>query len=306
MKFKIGTRGSKLALWQANFIKKLIEDDFPEIDVVLVIIKTEGDKKLDIPLSEIGGKGLFIKELEEALLRMEVDLAVHSLKDMTTQIPERLKLAAVTEREDPRDCLITCSGMKLEELRKGAVIGTSSLRRRAQVLNLRPDLVIKLLRGNLDTRLKKLQKGEYEGIIAAVAGVKRLNLEDKISQYFPTESFIPAVGQGALGIETRADDKKTIGIVEKFDDEITNTCIIAERSFLKKLEGSCKAPIAAHAVIKGAEIEIRGLVASLDGKTLIQESITGKKNDADEIGFHLGELLIEKGAGLILEKILGE
>jgi len=305
MKKKIGSRGSKLALWQANYVKDRLHEIFPDLEIEIIIIKTEGDKRLDAPLSEIGGKGLFIKEIEDSLIKKEIDIAVHSLKDMTTQIPDGLTLAAVTKREDPRDCLITANGCKLEELPHKSCIGTSSLRRRAQILNLRPDLVIKPLRGNLDTRLKKLFSGEYDGIITAFAGLKRLEKEDQISQRLPLDHFIPAVGQGALGIETRADDAETLNLVEKLNDEKTSYCASAERSFLKKMEGSCKAPIAANAVIEKPTLQIRGMVASLDGKNIISHSLSGKIENAEEIGYKLGEELLNKGADRILAQILG-
>jgi len=302
---KIGTRGSNLALWQAKHVKQKLEESNPDIQIELVIIKTEGDKKLDIPLSEIGGKGLFIKELEDFLLRKEIDIAVHSLKDMTTIIPAGLCLAAVTCREDPRDCLITHDSSKLNDLKSGTIIGTSSLRRKSLLLNNRPDLAVKLLRGNMDTRLRKLEEGEYGGIIAAAAGIKRLGKVEKITEYLPLEDFIPAVGQGALGIEVRAGDEETIQIIRLLNDVNTEDCVTAERAFLERLEGSCKAPIAAHGIISGSELKISGMVGSLDGKRIIRDSIKGDRKEAERLGWELGENLFKMGADKILKEILG-
>jgi hydroxymethylbilane synthase len=303
--YKIGTRGSMLALWQAEHVKASLEKLNPDISFELEIIKTSGDRFTDVHLSQIGGKGLFIKELEDALFGKKIDLAVHSLKDMTTIIPEGLSLSCTLKREDVRDCLITSNKKSIYEMEPGTIIGTSSLRRQAQILNLRPDLEIKMLRGNLDTRIKKLESGEFGAIILAACGLKRLGYLSKVDHYLDPEIFIPAVGQGVIAIESRSDDESMLSILKKLDDKETHECITAERAFLRKLEGSCKAPIAAHAIIKSSQILLVGMVASLDGKKLIKDEILGKIEDAEDIGYNLGELLLAKGADKILKEIIG-
>lgn len=302
----IGTRGSQLALWQANWVKSEIEKNFPGTSVSLEIIKTKGDKILDVPLAKVGGKGLFVKEIEDALLEKRVDLAVHSMKDMPAEIPEGLCIAAIPERENPLDVLISRNGLKIDELPEGAKIGTSSLRRMSQIAAIRPDLQILSLRGNLDTRIKKLEAGEFDAIILAAAGVRRLGLSEKISQYIDPQIMLPASGQGALCIETRENDPKTAEIVRSLNHETTASAVIAERAFLHRLEGGCQVPIAAHAKVNGDSIEMEGLVSDVKGTIIFKSALTGKTDEAAEIGRKLAEILLEKGAKKILDEIYSE
>ncbi|MFZ3072060.1 MAG: hydroxymethylbilane synthase [Thermodesulfobacteriota bacterium] len=299
---KIGTRASMLALWQANWVKSEIEKRHG-LTVELVKIKTTGDKITDVPLAKVGGKGLFVKEIEEALLSREVDLAVHSMKDVPTVFPEGLFLKAITKREDPRDALISRHGKKLLELPKGANIGTSSLRRQSQLLKARPDLNIGQLRGNLDTRLKKLEQGVYDAIILAGAGLNRLGLAEKITELIEPDVMLPAIGQGALGIETRTDDAYVNGLVEFFDHHDTSVAVRAERAMLKRLDGGCQVPIAAYGIVKGDELRLTGLVASVDGLRIIKDVISGKATDAETLGVTLGERLLKAGAKEILDEL---
>ena len=239
---KIGTRGSKLALWQANWVKSVLEEKFPQHTVELIIIKTQGDKILDVPLAKVGGKGLFVKEIEHALLTRNIDIAVHSMKDMPAEIPDGLCIGAVPERENPSDVFISQSGLGFKELDSGSIIGTSSLRRGAQLRHVRPDIVIQPLRGNLDTRFKKLESENLDAIVLAAAGVKRLNLEHKIIEYLDPNIILPAIGQGALCIEIRNDDAKVGPLVESMDHEPTRTVVKGERAFLNRLEGDARFP----------------------------------------------------------------
>jgi len=303
-KLVIGTRGSKLALWQANWVKGELEKRYPGLEVTLLRIKTLGDKITDVPLSQVGGKGLFVKEIEEALLDGRADLAVHSMKDVPTEFPEGLHLAAIAKREDPRDALIS-PGILLKDLKEGAKVGTSSLRRQAQLLNIRPDLEIAQLRGNLDTRLRKLDEGQYDAIILASAGVRRLGWEDRITEMLSPEISLPAIGQGAIGIETRADDGETNGLIAFFDHRETSLAVRAERGLLKRLEGGCQVPIAAYGTIgrDGEEITLTGLVASIDGKTIIKDSMTGSVGDPEGLGVALAESLLGQGAWDILKDL---
>ncbi|MBI5664229.1 MAG: hydroxymethylbilane synthase [Nitrospirae bacterium] len=304
-KIVIATRGSKLALWQAEWIKSLLleMDDF---DIELNKIKTTGDKILDVPLAQVGGKGLFVKEIEEAMLRGEADLAVHSMKDVPTDLPDGLHLSAITKREDPRDAFIARKGIKsFNDLPQGANIGTSSLRRICQLLNLRRDLKITQLRGNVDTRLRKVAEGEFDAVILATAGVKRLGFADRITEILPVEVSLPAIGQGAVGIECRVDDAFINGLLKKLNHEETSVCVRAERAFLKKLEGGCQVPIAAYAQLKNGRIVIEGLVGSLDGKTLIKDKSEGAPGNAESLGTALAEKLLAKGAGKILAEVYG-
>lgn len=311
-KLKLGTRASQLALWQANWVKKELEEKNPGIEVEIIKIKTTGDKILDVPLAKVGGKGLFVKEIEEALLKKEIDLAVHSMKDVPTDFPKGLHLVAITEREDSRDAFITGAKgskqwqgaiKKFKDLPQGSTIGTSSLRRSSQLLNLRPDLKISQLRGNLNTRLKKLDDGQFDAIILAAAGVKRLGWVDRITEYLPPELSLPAIGQGALGIETRIDDIATNQLTAFFDHKPTSIAVKAERAFLKKLEGGCQVPIAAHGEVKEGNLNLIGLVASIDGKRIIKDSITGSTNKAEILGIELAEKLIKMGAWEILKEV---
>jgi len=302
-KIVIGTRGSQLALWQANWVKSEIEKRHPELEVTLEKIKTTGDKILDVPLAMVGGKGLFVKEIEEALLEGRCHLAVHSMKDVPTFFPEGLHLRCITEREDPRDAVFSRNNVKLLDLPKGARIGTSSLRRQSQLLAIRPDFQIMQLRGNLDTRMNKLDNGDFDAIILAGAGVKRLGWADKITELLSPEISLPAIGQGALGIETPTADKYINDLVAFFDHPETSFCVRGERALLKRLEGGCQVPIAAHGTLSGDSITIAGLVASTDGKTIIKESITGPRIECERLGVELAERLLAKGAYDILKDL---
>ncbi len=303
-KVVIGTRGSKLALWQAEWVKGELEKKYPGMEVSLLRIKTLGDKITDVPLAQVGGKGLFVKEIEEALLDGRADLAVHSMKDVPTEMPQGLHLAAIAQREDPRDALIS-SGVLLKDLPRGAKVGTSSLRRGAQLLNMRPDLEIAQLRGNLDTRLRKLDEGQYDAIILASAGVRRLGWEDRITELLSPEVSLPAIGQGAIGIETRVDDVEINGLIAFFDHRETSLAVRAERGLLKRLEGGCQVPIAAYGTIgrDGQEITLTGLVAGIDGKTIIKDTMKGPVSDPEGLGATLAESLLEKGAWDILKDL---
>ncbi|MBN1931840.1 MAG: hydroxymethylbilane synthase [Desulfobacterales bacterium] len=300
---KIGTRGSQLALWQSNWVKSTLELKYPSLSIELVKIKTKGDKILDVPLAKVGGKGLFVKEIEEAILDGRIDLAVHSMKDMPAEIPDGLCIGAIPERENPRDVLISKEGRLLCELQPGAHIGTSSLRRAAQILHVRPDLVISPLRGNLDTRIKKLEKKNLDAVILAAAGVKRLNLESKITEYIDDNVILPAVGQGALCIEIRKNDPEIGSIVSFLDHPATRSIVMGERAFLNRLEGGCQVPIAAHGKIEKDIFTLCGLVAGLDGKTIIKDSISGSKDLSKKIGIQLADRLLSMGAKEILENL---
>lgn len=300
---RIGTRASLLALWQANWIKDTLEEQNTGIKVELIKIKTTGDKILDVPLAKVGGKGLFVKEIEDALLSNKIDLAVHSMKDVPTDLPEGLHIASVTEREDPRDALLSRGGCKMMELPHNAKIGTSSLRRQAQILNVRPDFEINQLRGNLDTRIKKLTTKELDAVILAAAGIRRMGWTDKITEYIPTEVCLPAIGQGAVGVETRVDDDTISGLVSRLNHEPTSIAVRAERAFLKRLEGGCQVPIAAFGEINGKKIKLRGLVGRIDGSEIIKDSLEGSVERVEEIGVELAEKLLSMGAGEILSEV---
>ncbi len=299
----IGTRGSALALWQANWVKSELEKKYPDIEVSLTKIKTTGDKILDVPLAKVGGKGLFVKEIEEALLEGRVHLAVHSMKDVPTFFPDGLHLRCITEREDPRDAVFSRNKVKLLDLPKGAKIGTSSLRRQSQLLHLRPDFEILQLRGNLDTRLKKLDDGHFDAIILAGAGVKRLGWADRITELLSPEVSLPAIGQGALGIETPTNDKYINDLVAFFDHPETSYAVRAERALLKRLEGGCQVPIAAYGTLSGETLTLKGLVASPDGKTFVKDSVTGPKENCEKLGVELAERLLKMGAYDILKEL---
>ena len=306
MVLRIGTRGSKLALTQSELIKKEIERVHSNVQVELVRIKTTGDKILDSPLAKIGGKGLFVKEIEEALLNERVDLAVHSMKDVPAALPEGLILATFPAREDPRDAFVSVKYGNLEQLPQGARVGTGSLRRAAQLLHIRPDLELVPLRGNVGTRLRKLEGGEFQAIILAAAGMRRLGFEDRISQLLSTEQMLPAIGQGALGLEVRHDDEQTIGLIDFLNDEETQVTVKAERAFLKELEGGCQVPVAAFSRLNGERLDLEGMVAELDGSNVIRDKITGEKNEAEDMGIRLARRLLASGADEILERIYGE
>ncbi|HJR08466.1 MAG TPA: hydroxymethylbilane synthase [Pyrinomonadaceae bacterium] len=307
--FIIGSRGSKLALWQSEWVKARLAALRPETEIRIEVIKTSGDVMQSVPLATIGGKGVFTKELEEALLAEEIDLAVHSLKDLPTTLPDNLAITAITEREDARDALVlredatATENNSLHGLPQNAVVGTSSLRRQAQLKHLRPDVVIKDLRGNVDTRLRKLDEGGYDAIILASAGLRRLGFERRINATIPHAEMLPAVGQGALGIETRANDARTISLVSLLEHAATRAACTAERALLYALGGGCQVPIAAHAVMSGdsSTLHLEALVAALDGKRLIRDSLKDNSAHAARAGETLAARLRERGAAELLE-----
>ena len=300
---RIGTRGSQLALWQAQWVQKAIEQQNPGITVERIIIKTTGDKILDVPLAKVGGKGLFVKEIEEALINGRIDLAVHSMKDMPADLPPGLTISAVPEREAPWDAFIGRNKIQIAELPKDAKIGTSSLRRSSQLRHQRPDLQIVPLRGNLDTRLKKLINENLDGIVLAKAGLKRLGLGRYITATLAPDIMLPAVGQGALCIESRANDMATNAVISGLDHPPTHVAVLAERSFLHRLEGGCQVPIAAHATLSEDVLTLTGLVAELDGSLVVKDTITGSCHQAADIGRKLAENLLNQGAEAILERL---
>jgi len=298
---RIGTRGSKLALWQANWVADAIKAHHPTLTPELIIIKTRGDKITNVPLAQIGGKALFIKEIEEALLDGRIDIAVHSMKDMPAQIPDGLCIGAVPERETTADVLISRNGIRLGELAPGSRVGTGSLRRSALLRHSRPDIEVAPLRGNLDTRIKKLETEDLDGIVVAAAGVKRMGWESKISEYLDETAMLPAVGQGALCIEIRDTDSTAESYVSGLDHSQTRTAVLGERAFLTRLNGSCQVPIAALGKVDHDIFSLEGLVADVEGKTLIRDRMSGKASDSESIGTRLAERLLAMGAGRILE-----
>jgi hydroxymethylbilane synthase len=300
-KLVIATRGSALALWQANHVKSRLEADDPGLAVELLVLKTKGDKILDVPLAQVGGKGLFVKEIEEALLRHEAHLAVHSMKDVPTALEPGLVLCAVSAREEPYDVLVSRDGRGLAALPQGAKVGTSSLRRMCQLRARRPDLQIEALRGNVDTRLRKLDEGLYDAIVLAAAGLVRLGFGARISERLMPDVSLPAIGQGALGLETRADDADTIARVRRvLHDEGAAACVTAERAFLARLEGGCQTPIAAHAHLAGGALHLEGLVGAVDGSQMIRDRASGAPADAARLGTQLAEHLLGRGAAALL------
>lgn len=302
---RIASRGSQLALWQSEAVREHLLARRPGLEIEIEVIRTLGDRILDVPLAKIGDKGLFTKEVDEALLDRRADLAVHSLKDIPTVLPEGLALAAITEREDPRDVLIGHLGgaVSLAGLPAGVRVGTSSLRRRAQLGHLRPDLEVVDLRGNLNTRLDKLDAGEYAAIILAAAGVLRLGWKDRINEFLDPVEWLPAVGQGALGIVARDDDSATIELLSTLHDPVTAACVTAERAFLRALEGGCQVPIGALATLHGDRLEIDGFVADLEGRQVLREVRSGSIEEAARLGRELAEALRERGADPILAEI---
>jgi hydroxymethylbilane synthase len=301
---RIGTRGSMLALTQSEWVKGEIERHWPGCRIELQVIKTTGDKILDVPLAKVGGKGLFVKELEDALLDGSADLAVHSMKDVPAILPEGLEIGAIPTREDPRDVLISRNGEDLSGLRLRARLGTSSLRRAAQIKNLRSDLEIENLRGNLDTRLRKLQEGRYDAIVLAAAGLHRMGWKERITAYLDPTLFLPAIGQGALGIEIRSGDGEIRQLLEPLRDPVTTVAVQSERSLLKTLEGGCQVPIAGHArVLDGCKVELSGLVASIDGKQIFRRTRSAPLEEAESLGRSLAVGLLEDGARAVLEEI---
>lgn len=300
---RIGTRGSQLALTQSRAVKEAIERLHPDCRVDLEIIKTTGDKITDVPLAKVGGKGLFVKEIEDALLEGSVDLAVHSMKDVPAELPGLLEIAVIPRREDPRDVLVVRGGGSLTDLTKGARVGTSSLRRSAQIKHLRPDVAIENLRGNLDTRLRKLEDGMYDAVVLAAAGIHRMGWRDRISSYLDPSVFLPAIGQGALGLEIRRDDFRTLDLIAPIHDPRTAVAVTAERSFLKELEGGCQVPIAGYAEAHGDTIVLTGLVASLDGRVIYRSTRSAGWQAAVDLGRSLARELLDAGAGKILEEV---
>lgn len=301
VELRLGTRASLLALRQAKWVKSQVEKNYPEVGITLVHIKTEGDR-IDIPLFKVGGKGLFVKEIEEALLRGEVDLAVHNAKDLPALIPEGLMLMAFPEREDPRDVLISTDRKSWQEIPLGGKVGTGSLRRQAQLLNLRPDLTIVPLRGNLDTRIKKLSTLKLNAVVLAAAGLLRMGWEDRVTEYFEPEVMLPAVGQGALAIEGRAGDERVQKVVSSLNHFSTQLAVAAERAFLKRLEGGCQVPIAGLAKVESGKLSLNGLVASFDGRKVIKGKVEGPSLKSEDLGRQLAEELLENGAGDILRE----
>jgi hydroxymethylbilane synthase len=301
----IGTRGSLLALTQSEWVKAALERQWQECRVELKIIKTTGDKILDVPLAKVGGKGLFVKELEDALLEETVDLAVHSMKDVPADLPHGLEIGAIPRREDPRDVLISRNGQDLYGLPLNARLGTSSLRRAAQLKFLRPDLQIENLRGNLDTRLRKLEEGRYDAIVLAAAGIHRMGWQDRITAYLSTTEFLPAIGQGALGIEIRSEDQTMRELIAPVHDSDTAAAVRAERSLLMGLQGGCQVPIAGHAQVSNGQIALQGLVASLDGKQMFRMTRSASYDEAESLGRDLARELLDAGARAILDEIYG-
>jgi hydroxymethylbilane synthase len=300
----IGTRGSALARWQAEHVAARLRAALPGLEVGLRIIKTKGDKILDVPLAKVGGKGLFVKEIEEALARGEVDLAVHSMKDVPTALAPGLGLAAIPEREDPRDAL--CSrGPRLAELPRGARVGTSSLRRSCQLRHLRPDLEIHELRGNVDTRLAKLDAGSYEAVVLACAGIKRLGRGERATEVLDPGTLLPAVGQGALGIETRQDDAELNALVGALHHEPTACCVRAERAMLARLGGGCQVPVAAHARLDGERLLVDGLCGHPSGAPIHRVEVVGARAEPEAAGRELAERLLARGADSILAEVYG-
>lgn len=308
-KLIIGTRGSKLALWQANWVKEKLKTLYPEIDIEIQKIKTTGDKILDAPLAKIGGKGLFVKEIEEALLSKKVDIAVHSMKDVPIEIPKGLQISAICEREDPRDVFISKDGKSLKNIQAGAVIGTSSLRRTIQLRAIRDDLIVVPLRGNVDTRIKKLKEGQFNAILLAMAGLKRMGLEDMVTETISEEVIIPAVGQGAIGIETRVDDDFINDLIKPLNHEDTSICVLAERAFLSVMGGGCQVPLACHAkIIKNDErssfIRIIGMIGDPEDKIpIIKGFREGSLSQAQNLGIDLAKELLYRGGQEIIKKI---
>lgn len=299
----IGTRDSALALWQTRWVEAGLKKNWPDYHFRVVDIKTKGDKLLDVSLSKIGDKGLFTKELELWMLDGKIDLAVHSMKDIPTKLPPGLMIGAVCRREDPGDVVVSHKGYKLMDLPRGAKVGTSSLRRRAQLLNYRPDLSLHDIRGNLNTRFRKMDEENFDAIILAAAGVKRMGWEEKITENISYDICLPAVGQGAIGIECRADDEEILKIAGVLNDPDAADAITGERAFLRKLEGGCQIPIGSLGEIKGEQLTLYGLVASLDGRTVLRSSLEGKRSEADSLGKKLAEKLIQMGAEKILAKV---
>lgn len=303
---RIATRESQLALWQAEFIKAELEAHHPGLQVELLGMKTKGDIILDVPLAKVGGKGLFVKELEQAMLDDRADIAVHSMKDVPMEFPEGLGLAIICEREDPTDAFVSNHYDCLEDLPQGARVGTSSLRRQVQVQAARPDLEIISLRGNVNTRLAKLDNGDYDAIILASAGLMRLDMHDRIRSRLSIEMSLPAGGQGAVGVECRTDDARTRALLAPLHHTDTADRVIAERALNRRLEGGCQVPIACYATLEGENLYLRGLVGNLTGEKVLRAEITGPRTDAEKLGIQVAEMLLDQGAGEILAEVYGQ
>ena len=299
----IGTRDSALALWQTHWVRERLQELFPDRVFRIVHIKTKGDKILDVALAKIGDKGLFTKELEVAMQDGEIDLAVHSMKDLPTVLPEGLIIGAIAERVDPCDVLISPKGIRLQDLPAGAVIGTSSLRRIAQLLKYRPDLKMADLRGNLNTRMNKLDRGDFDAIILAAAGVERMGWAERITDRIPFAISLPAVGQGSVGVEIREDDQEVYEMVQRLNHRPSELAILAERAMLRRLEGGCQVPIGSLGRVDGDNLELQGMVASLDGQNLLRSTANGSINDPAAVGQHLAAELLAMGAKAILDSV---
>jgi hydroxymethylbilane synthase len=300
---RIATRKSALALWQAEFVKAQLEHFHSDLSVELVPMSTQGDIILDTPLAKIGGKGLFVKELEQAMLDGRADIAVHSMKDVPVDFPEGLALHTICEREDPRDAFVSNTYANIDELPQGAVVGTSSLRRQCQIRALRPDLDIKDLRGNVNTRLAKLDDGQYDAIILAAAGLIRLEMHDRIKAFIEPEVSLPANGQGAVGIECRINDERTKALLSPLEHNETRIRVNAERAMNRRLEGGCQVPIGAYALVDGESVHLRGLVGAVDGSEILRAEISGRAVDAEQLGTQLAEQLLGMGADKILAEV---
>ncbi|MCG3864291.1 MULTISPECIES: hydroxymethylbilane synthase [unclassified Photobacterium] len=302
---RIATRKSPLAMWQAEFVKAELEQAHPGIIVELVPMITKGDIILDTPLAKVGGKGLFVKELEVAMLEGRADIAVHSMKDVPVEFPEGLGLVTICEREDPRDAFVSNKYNNIDELPQGAIVGTSSLRRQCQLRAQRPDLIVNDLRGNVNTRLRKMDEGQYDAIILACAGLKRLKMEERIRSEIPPEVSLPAVGQGAVGIECRLDDSRVRQLLEALSDQATTTRVLCERAMNNYLQGGCQVPIGSYAELEGDQIWLRALVGEPDGSKIVSAEIRGPIEQAEQLGETLAEQLLNDGARDILERLYG-
>lgn len=303
---RIATRKSQLALWQAEFVGQCLQSYHPGLNVELVTMTTQGDRILDSPLAKIGGKGLFVKELEQSILRQESDIAVHSMKDVPVELPEGLHIAVMLEREDPRDAFVSNNFASLDALPRNAIVGTSSLRRRCQLAEIRPDLEIKELRGNVNTRLKKLDEGDYHAIILASAGLKRLQMQDRIREIMATQLMLPAIAQGAIGVECRQGDSDIETLLAPLNDDITQQRVLAERAMNARLQGGCQVPIGGYAEIEQGVIVVRGLVGRPDGSEIVHGVISGRPQDGEELGDVLGQDLLSRGADAILNDVYAE
>ncbi len=300
---RIATRKSPLALWQAHFVRDALQSLHPDLDIKIIGMTTQGDKILDTPLAKIGGKGLFVKELELALLENRADIAVHSMKDVPMALPPGLVLPIICKREDPRDAFVSNHYSSVDALPANAIVGTSSMRRHCQLKERLPHLHIKDLRGNVNTRLSRLDEGQYDAIILATAGLLRLDMADRISQRMPTGDSLPAGGQGAVGIECREGDENTVALLKALHHEATATCVSAERAVNKTLNGGCQVPIACYATLNAQQIDLKALVGSIDGKLMLREEISGPADEAEQLGIELAQRLLARGADKILSAI---